>query len=121
MKKYASLRWRLAALIAGGSAVSAVIAAAGFSWLDLHRFWDHTGAEVAAIGNIVADQVGPAITLSDQKAANELLGSLRADNLVRDAVDYDAPPNDGAIAAESRLPPAIRENRCEGTSRRVVF
>ncbi|MGA2113472.1 MAG: ATP-binding protein [Bryobacteraceae bacterium] len=90
MKKYASLRWRLAALIAGGSAVSAVIAAAGFSWLDLHRFWDHTGAEVAAIGNIVADQVGPAITLSDRKAANELLGSLRTDNLVRDAVLYSA-------------------------------
>jgi signal transduction histidine kinase len=90
MKKYASLRWRLTALIAGGGAVAAVIAAAGFSWLDLHRFWDHTGAEVAAIGNIVADQVGPAITLSDQKAANELLGSLRADNLVRDAVLYSA-------------------------------
>jgi signal transduction histidine kinase len=90
MKKHASLRWRLTALIAGGSAVAAVIAAAGFSWLDLHRFWDHTGAEVAAIGNIVADQVGPAITLSDRKAASELLGSLRADNLVRDAVLYSA-------------------------------
>jgi signal transduction histidine kinase len=76
--------------MAGGSVVAAVIAAAGFSWLDLDRFWQTTGAEVAAIGNIVADQVGPAITLSDRKAANELLGSLRADTLVRDAVLYNA-------------------------------
>jgi len=89
-KKYSSLRRRLTALMAGGSVVAAVIAAAGFSWLDLHRFWQHTAAEVAAIGNIVADQVGPAITLDDRKAADELLASLRADNLVRDAVLYNA-------------------------------
>lgn len=88
-KTYSSLPRKLTTLMVAGSVVAAVIAAAGFSWLDLDRFWQHTGAEVAAIGNIVADQVGPAITLSDQKAANELLGSLRADNLVRDAVLYN--------------------------------
>lgn len=89
-QKYSSLRWKLTSLMAGGSLVAAVIAAAGFSWLDLHRFWQDTGAEVAAIGNIVADQVAPAITLDDGKAATELLASLRADNLVRDAVLYTA-------------------------------
>lgn len=76
-------------LIAGGSIVAAVIAAAGFSWFDLNRFWEHTSAEVAAIANIVADQAGPAIALQDRKAAGEILGSLRAEGLVRDAVLYD--------------------------------
>lgn len=89
-KKYGSLRWKLTTLMAGGSVVVAVMAAAGFSWLDLHRSSQNTGAEVAAIGNIVADQVGPAIALNDPRAAHELLGSLRADNLVRDAVLYNA-------------------------------
>ena len=45
---------------------------------------------MTAIGNIVADQVAPAIALDDEKAASELLSSLRADRLVRDAVLYDA-------------------------------
>jgi signal transduction histidine kinase/ActR/RegA family two-component response regulator len=90
MKRYASLRWRLTFLIAAGSVVSAVIAVAGFSWVDLNRFWEHTKAEVQSVGNVIADQVGPAITLGDRKAAGEILGSLRSDGLIRDAVLYDA-------------------------------
>ncbi|MBZ5727575.1 MAG: response regulator [Acidobacteriia bacterium] len=90
MRKPVSLRWKLAALIAGGSVVAALIAAAGFTWLDLDRFWQHTSAEVGAIGNIVADQVAPAITLGDRRAAGEILASLRADHLIRKAVLYDA-------------------------------
>jgi signal transduction histidine kinase/ActR/RegA family two-component response regulator len=83
-----SLRWKLTALIAAGSVIAAVIAAAGFSWWDLSRFWERTTAEVTAVSNIVADQVGPAVLLGDPKAAGEILASLRADNRIRDAVLY---------------------------------
>src|ERR1022692_232677 len=82
MRKYSSLRWKLTALIAGGSVVAAVIAAAGFSWVDLNRFWQSANLHVIAIAHIVADQAEPAITLGDRKAAGEILGSLRADSLL---------------------------------------
>jgi two-component system, sensor histidine kinase len=90
MRKYNSLRWRLTALIAAGSVVSAVIAAAGYAWVDLNRFWQHSYNEVQAVGNVVSDQVGPAITLGDRKAAGEVLASLRSDGLIRDVFLYDA-------------------------------
>src|SRR5450432_4145444 len=93
MRRYTSLRWRLTALIAGGSVVSAIIAAAGYSWVDLHRFWQHSDNEVQAVGHVVSDQVGPAITLGDRKAAAEILASLRSDGLIRDVVLYDAAGN----------------------------
>jgi signal transduction histidine kinase/ActR/RegA family two-component response regulator len=90
MRKYNSLRWRLTALIAAGSVVSAVIAAAGYAWVDLNRFWQHSYNEVQAVGNVVSTQVGPAITLGDRKAAGEILASLRSDSLIRDVFLYDA-------------------------------
>ena len=37
-----SLRWKLTYFIAAGSAFAAVLAAAGFTWFDLQRFWKHT-------------------------------------------------------------------------------
>jgi two-component system, sensor histidine kinase len=89
MKKYTSLRRKLAVLIAGGGVVSALIAAAGFSAFDLNRYWQRTNAELTAIANVVADQVGPAISLGDLKSAGEILGSVRADPLIRDAMLYD--------------------------------
>ena len=89
MKRYSSVRRKLMALIAGGGIVSALIAAAGFSWLDVNRFWQSTNAQVVAIASIVADQVEPAIALGDRKAAAEILNSLRADPSIRDAVLYD--------------------------------
>jgi signal transduction histidine kinase/ActR/RegA family two-component response regulator len=100
MTGYTSLRHKLTALIAGGGVVAAVIAAAGFSWFDLNRYWEHTRAEVSAIASVVADQVGPAVTLGDLKAANETLGSVRADSLIRDAILYDA--SGGCFAAFHR-------------------
>jgi signal transduction histidine kinase/ActR/RegA family two-component response regulator len=89
MKRYISLRWKLAGLIAGGSMVTAAIAAAGFSWVNLSHFWMHTNSEVAAIAAVVADQVAPAITLGDRRAAAEILRSLSADSLVENAILYD--------------------------------
>ncbi|HMC61638.1 MAG TPA: ATP-binding protein [Candidatus Solibacter sp.] len=89
MKRNSSLRRKLTALIAGGGIMSALIAAAGFSWLDVHRFWQNTNSQVVAIASIVADQVEPAIALGDRKAAAEILNSLRADRMIRDAVLYD--------------------------------
>ena len=89
MTGYWSLRLKLTALIAGGAIVTSVIAAAGFSWMDLNLFWERTGAQVDAIANIVSNQVGPALSLGDRKAANEILLSLRADDLVRDAALFD--------------------------------
>ncbi len=90
MLKRTSLRWKLAALIAAGSVVASVIAAAGFSWFDLKRSWHYANAHINAIGAIVADQAEPAIALGDRKAAGEILGFLRADNLVQDAILYNA-------------------------------
>ena len=90
MTRYTSLRGKLTALIAGGGVVAAVIAAVGFSWFDLNRYWQHTRAEVSSIGSVVADQIGPAMTFGDLKAAAETLGSVRADTLIRDAMLYDA-------------------------------
>jgi signal transduction histidine kinase len=120
MRKYTSLRWKLTYLIAAGSAFAAVLAATGFTWFDLQRFWKHTGNEITAIGDIVADQVGPAITLGDRNAADEILGSLRADALLRQAALYDRrgalfaglnmegqsagpPPADGARRTQNAL------------------
>jgi len=87
---YLSLRWKLAALIAGGSVVGAVLAAAGFVWSEVQRNGSYADSEVAAIANIVADQVAPAFSLSDRKGANEILSSLGAEEQIRDAVLYNA-------------------------------
>jgi len=90
MTRYISLRWKLAALIAGGSLLTAIIASAGFAWLDWKRFGGHTRDEVSAIGAVVADQIGPALALHDRKAAAELLASLHRDPRVRDAALFDS-------------------------------
>ena len=89
MTRSSSLRWKLTRLIVGGSVIVAIIAAAGFSWWDLNRFWERTSAEQSAIATIVADQVAPALLLRDRKAAAEILGSLRTDSRIRSAVLYD--------------------------------
>ena len=104
MKPYASLRRKLTALIAGGGIVTALIATAGFSWLDVSRFWQNTNAQAEAIANIVSDQVEPAIALGDRKAAAEILNSLRADRTIRDAVLYDSR---GACFARMNFPLAV--------------
>jgi signal transduction histidine kinase/CheY-like chemotaxis protein len=104
MTRYSSLQWKLTALIVGGSVVTAIIAAAGFCWLDLQRAWQNTTSEVSVISNIVADQVGPAILLGDRKAAAEVLTSLGADELVQDAILYDA--QGGCFAWYHRAPAA---------------
>ncbi len=88
-KGYLSLRWKLAALIAGGSVVGAVLAATGFVWSEVQRYRSYADSEVAAIANIVADQVGPAFSLADPKGATEILSSLRTEGQIRDAVLYD--------------------------------
>ena len=41
------------------------------------------------MATIIADQVAPALTLEDRKAAAEVLGSLHADGGIRNAVLYD--------------------------------
>jgi signal transduction histidine kinase len=89
IQRYASLRWKLTFLVVSASTFAVCLAAAGFTWLDIQRFWGHTGAEVGAVGDIVADQVGPAITLSDRTAAQDVLASLRADAVIREAQLYD--------------------------------
>jgi len=89
-KGYLSLRWKLAFLIAGGSVVGAVLAAVGFVWSEVQRNGSYADSEVAAIANIVADQVGPALSLYDHKGANEILGSLGAEGQIRDALLFAA-------------------------------
>jgi signal transduction histidine kinase/CheY-like chemotaxis protein len=89
MTGYSSLRQRLTALMLGGAIVTSLIAAVGFSWMDLNFFRERTGAQVGAIAGIVSDQVGPALSRGDRQAANEILSWLRADDRVRDAALFD--------------------------------
>jgi Periplasmic sensor domain len=103
MKRYASLRWKLTWLIAGGSVVTAAIAAAGFSWVHLRQFWRDANSEISAIAAVVADQVAPAVTLGDRGAAAEILRSVSADSLVENAILYDA--QDRCFAWYYRLGP----------------
>lgn len=84
------MRWKLIALLACGAVAVALITAAGFTWLDVQRSWQNLEEEVAAISVVVADQVGPALTLGDRKGAGELLNSLRVAGLISDAVLYDS-------------------------------
>ena len=98
MTRYSPLRRRLTALIAGGGVVTALIAAAGFAWLDFNRFWLSTNAEISAIANIVADHAEPAIPVGDRQAAADILTSLYASRIIRDAAIYD---NRGACFARA--------------------
>ena len=89
MKRYLSLRYKLAALIGVGGVFTALIAAAGFTWLDLDRYQQSSNAQVSAIATIIADQVGPAISLGDRRAAGEILNTLCASRIIREASLYD--------------------------------
>jgi signal transduction histidine kinase/CheY-like chemotaxis protein len=80
----------LIALIAGGGIVTSIVAAAGFCWMDLNKFWERTDARVGVIAKIVSDQAGGALARGDRKAANETLLWLGADDWVRDAVLFDS-------------------------------
>ena len=88
MRRASSLRRKLIVIIVVGSAFTSVIAAAGFTWWDYVRSSERIGAEVTTLANIVGDQVSPAVTLADKKAAEEILSSLRSDVRIRDAVLY---------------------------------
>jgi signal transduction histidine kinase/CheY-like chemotaxis protein len=80
----------LLGLIAGGGIVTAIVAAAGFCWMDLNILLERTDAQVGAIAKIVSDQVGGALARGDRKTANETLRWLGADDWVRDAVLFDS-------------------------------
>jgi signal transduction histidine kinase/ActR/RegA family two-component response regulator len=90
MTGYSSLRQRLTVLIAGGGIAMSLVAAAGFSWMDLNIFRERTDAQVGTIASIVSGQVGPALSRGDRQAANEILLWLRADDWVQDAALFDA-------------------------------
>ena len=107
LRPYTSLRWKLTILIVAGSAFAAVLAAAGFTWFDLRRYWQHTGDEISAIGNIVADQLGPAITLGDRAAAKDILSSLGTEAFLRDAALYDRRGLLFTSAGSARTAPAL--------------
>ena len=84
-----SLRYKLAALIGFGGLLTTLMAAAGFTWMDLNRFRENSNTQVTAIASIVAEQVGPAITLADRKSADEILATLCASRLIVEASVYD--------------------------------
>jgi len=46
MKRYLSLRYKLAALIGVGGVFTALIAASGFTWLDLTEYPERVIAEI---------------------------------------------------------------------------
>ncbi len=88
MTQSSSLRRKLIIISSLGSCVTALTAAAAFTYWDLNRFLGQTTVEVTALTNVVGDQVGPAMVLDDAKAAAEILASLRSDNRIREAVLY---------------------------------
>ena len=88
MRQSSSLRRKLLTITILGSLLTAMIAAAAFTYWDLKRFWAQTGDEVTALASVVGDQVGPALMLNDAKAADEILASLRSDSRIREAVLY---------------------------------
>ena len=90
MTQSSSLRRKLIIITSLGSLATAVIAAAAYTYWDLSRFWKQTAVEVTALASVVGDQAGPAVVLKDVKAAAEILGSLRSDSRIRDAVLYGA-------------------------------
>ncbi|MBZ5607998.1 MAG: response regulator [Acidobacteriia bacterium] len=90
MTQSTSLRRKLISIMSAGSVLTALIAAAAFTWWDLNRFWEWTASELTAMASVVGDQVGPAVVLKDPKAAAEILASLRSDSRIREAVLYDA-------------------------------
>ncbi|HZI75640.1 MAG TPA: CHASE sensor domain-containing protein, partial [Gemmatimonadales bacterium] len=90
MNRSLSLRAKLISVIVGVSLVAEALAAAGFSWLAVRRYWQFTDSQVEAIGAIVADHAAPAIALRDRKAADELLSSLHAEPQIREAAVYSA-------------------------------
>jgi len=85
-----SLRRKLLTITSLGSLFTALVAGAAFTYWDLARFWEQTTGEVTALASVVGDQVGPAMLLHDNKAAGEILASLRTDDRIRDAVLYGA-------------------------------
>lgn len=105
MTQSSSLRRKLITITVTGSLLTAMIAAAAFTYWDLKRFWGQTGDEVTALASVVGDQVGPALVLNDAKAAAEILGSLRGDSRVREAVLY---AGHGACFASFHREPAGR-------------
>jgi signal transduction histidine kinase/ActR/RegA family two-component response regulator len=89
MKQW-SIRWRTTALIVGGGVVSATLIAAGIAGFEVNRFWQRTGAEVAAVGSLASIQAAPAIVRGDRNTAGQLLASLQVDGLIHQAALYDA-------------------------------
>jgi hypothetical protein len=85
-----SLRGKLAVLIAGASFCTAVLAAAAFSGWDVTRYRHERQVERSVVAGILAGQAGRALALRDRPAAAEVLGSLRADQGIRNAAIFDA-------------------------------
>jgi signal transduction histidine kinase/ActR/RegA family two-component response regulator len=56
----------------------------------MQRVWQRTSAEAATAGRMVSGGAASALALGDRTAAGQVLASLRADELIRDAALYDA-------------------------------
>lgn len=127
MRQSSSLRRKLITITSVGSLATAIIAAAAFTYWDLKRFWEQTGVEMTALASVLGDQVAPALTLNDPKAASEVLGSLRNDGRIRAAFVYGADGTCFAVFARepggecpSQLPDGIhRQSRAVLVSRPV--
>jgi len=90
MKQPASLHWKMTALIVVGGVVSAVLATAGFAAFDLRQARQRAGTEVASVGRMVTRRAAAILGAGDGPAAERLLASLTADELIRAAALYDA-------------------------------
>jgi two-component system, sensor histidine kinase len=95
-----SLRWKFILAIAAGTVMSATLVAAGFSWRDWNRYWEHTTAEISALANVVSSQLGAAVMLGDKRAAAEVVASLGSDSRIRSATVYGT--EKGCFAAFTR-------------------
>jgi signal transduction histidine kinase/CheY-like chemotaxis protein len=102
MTAFSSLRNRITALIAGGAIVTSVIAAVGFTYLDLNVGRQRTSSQVAAIAAIVSGQAAAALARGDRAAAAEILLWLRSDSFLTAAALFDS---QGATIAQFQRDP----------------
>ena len=90
MTGFSSLRQRLTALIAGAAIVTSLIAAVGFTYMDLNLGRQRSASQVAAIAGIISGQAGAALARGDRAAAAEILLWLRSDDFLTASALFDA-------------------------------
>jgi signal transduction histidine kinase/ActR/RegA family two-component response regulator len=85
-----SLRQRLTALFVCGALASSLTVAAGLTWMDQTFARDLLRAHLAAFAGIASARAALALSRNDRAGADEALGWLQTDKMLREAVLFDS-------------------------------